>query len=373
MNKIRIALDASPLLLRSAGVKNYTYYWARSLMEQAGGHSVSLFPYLNGLGSFSHETSVLGPAATLPRLALVYAANILPLPLLNWFALQADVFHASHQLKHPPRSTRLTATVYDMTCWLMPEMHTAANVEASSRIAERLFRLADGLIAISESAHADAVRLLGLKPEKIAVIYPGIAPGFFAVDSIPAREVARSYGIAKPYVLYVGTVEPRKNLPALVDAWEQLPAVLREEFELAIAGSWGWGERATYRRLQSGVPGVRYMGYVPEQDLPALTAAATAFVYVSLYEGFGLPVAQAMAAGVPVITSNVSSLPEVTGEAALLVDPRSREEIRAAIERLLSSPSLRSQLAELGRKRARKFTWEAAARESWAFFERLCG
>ena len=201
MYKIRVALDASPLLLRSAGVKNYTYYWARSLMEQAGGRSVSLFPYLNGLGSFSHETSVLGPAATLPRLALLHAANILPLPLLNWFAPQADVFHASHQLKHPPRRTRLTATIYDMTCWLMPEMHTAANVKASRRFVERLFRRADGLIAISESTRADAIRVLGLKPEKVAVIYPGTAPAFFAVDPAAADEAARRYGLTKPYAL----------------------------------------------------------------------------------------------------------------------------------------------------------------------------
>jgi glycosyltransferase involved in cell wall biosynthesis len=373
MNKIRVAVDATPLLLRSAGVKNYTYYWVRSLIEGAGGHAVSLFPYLDGLGTFAHETSVLGPAATVSRLALLHAANVVPLPLLNWFTPKADVFHASHQLHRPPRRARLTATIYDMTCWLMPEMHTAANVKASKRIAERVFRVAEGLIAISESARADAVRVLGLEPEKIAVIYPGIAPAFFVADSNSGREVARRYGLAKPYVLYVGTVEPRKNLPALVDAWEQLPAGVHEAFELAIVGSWGWGDRSTQQRLQSGVPGVRHVGYVPEQDLPALTAAATAVAFVSLYEGFGLPLAQAMAAGVPVITSNVSALPEVAGDAALLVDPRSREEIRAALERLLGAPSLRSELAARGRQRAQKFTWEAAAKQSWAFFERMCG
>lgn len=373
MKKIRVALDASPLLLRSAGVKNYTYYWARSLMELAGPHSISLFPYLNGLGTFSHETSVLGTAATISRLALLYAANVVPLPLLNCFAPNADVFHTSHQLRHPPRRARLTATIYDMTCWLMPEMHTAANVKGSKHIADHVFRVAAGLISISESARADAVRLLGLKPEKIAVIYPGIAPAFFAANPVSGRDAARRYGLAKPYVLYVGTIEPRKNLPALLDAWAQLPAEMREEFDLAIAGSWGWGDRSIYARVQEGTPGVRYLGYVPEPDLPALTAAASAFAFVSLYEGFGLPVAQAMAAGVPVITSNVSSLPEVAGDAALLVDPHSREEIRAALKRLLESPPLRSELAERGRRRAQTFTWEAAARQSWNFFERLCG
>jgi glycosyltransferase involved in cell wall biosynthesis len=110
---------------------------------------------------------------------------------------------------------------------------------------------------------------------------------------------------------------------------------------------------------------------VPEFDLPGLTAAATLFAYVSLYEGFGLPVGQAMAAGVPVLTSNVSSLPEVVGDAGLLADPRSREEIRTALERLLLSPSLRSELSERGRTRARQFSWAECARKSWEFFARV--
>jgi alpha-1,3-rhamnosyl/mannosyltransferase len=125
--------------------------------------------------------------------------------------------------------------------------------------------------------------------------------------------------------------------------------------------------------LQAGIPGVRYLGYVPETDLPGLTAAATLFVYVSLYEGFGLPVGQAMAAGVPVLASMASALPEVVGDAGLLADPHSREEIRAGIERLLLSPSLRAELGERGRKRAGAFTWEECARESWRFFEKVAG
>ena len=119
------------------------------------------------------------------------------------------------------------------------------------------------------------------------------------------------------------------------------------------------------------LPAFAISGMCPEADLAPLTAAATVFTYVSLYEGFGLPVAQALAAGVPIVTSNVSALPEVAGDAALLVDPRSREEVRSALERLLLSPSLRAQLADRGRARAREFTWEACALKSWEFFRRV--
>src|SRR5437879_3559100 len=371
VHPVSLVLDASPLLLRSAGVKNYVYYWARSLAEQAGPNRLSLFPFLRLPDGIAHETSILGRGATWERLGLLFAAKVSPYPILNWLTPAADVFHASHLVVHPPPKARQTSTIYDMTCWIMPAVHTAAMVKASERIATRLFQPAAGLIAISECTRADAVRVLGLRPEKIEVIYPGIAPAFFEAGQEVAQAVARRYGLAKPYALYVGSIEPRQNLGILLDAWLDLARDIRDEFELVVAGVGGGGDGSSHDRLQSGIPGVRYLGYVPESDLPALTAAATIFAYVSLYEGFGLPVGQAMAAGVPVLTSNVSALPELVGDAGLVADPRSREEIRTALERLLLTPSLRSQLSELGRWRARQFTWAECARTSWNFFERV--
>jgi glycosyltransferase involved in cell wall biosynthesis len=371
VHPVSLVLDASPLLLRSAGVKNYVYYWARSLAEHAGPNTLSLFPFLRLPGGIAHENSALGRGATLERLGLLFAAKVIPYPILNWLTPASDIFHASHLVVHPPPKARLTSTIYDMTCWLMPEVHTGGMVKASERIAARLFRPAAKLIAISECTRADAVRVLGLRPEKIEVIYPGIAPAFFEAGQEASQATARRYGLAKPYALYVGSIEPRKNLGMLLDAWLDLARDIRDEFDFVVAGPWGWGERSVYDRLQSGIPGVRYLGYVPESDLPALTAAATIFAYVSLYEGFGLPVGQAMATGVPVLTSNVSSLPEVVGDAGVVADPRSRQEIRAALERLLLTPSLRSQLRECGRKRARQFTWAECAQKSWKFFERV--
>src|SRR2546430_122778 len=299
VHPVSLVVDGSPLLLRSAGVKNYVYYWARSLAEQAGRNRLSLFPFLRLPDGIAHETSVLGQWATWERLGLLFAAKVCPYPILNWLTPASDVFHASHLVVHPPPKARQTSTIYDMTCWIMPAVHTAAMVKASERIATRLFQPAAGLIAISECTRADAVRVLGLRPEKIEVIYPGIAPAFFEAGQEVAQAVARRYGLAKPYALYVGSIEPRKNLGILLDAWLDLARDIRDEFELDVAGPWGWGERSIYDRLQAGIPGVRYLGYVPEAELPALTAAATIFAYVSLYEGFGLPVGQAMAARGP--------------------------------------------------------------------------
>ena len=359
---MRVLIDAIPLLLRSAGVKTYVYNWARSLRAAAGQHTVELFPYLDIPETCDHERSAVGRAATLARLALLHAANYLPAPVLWPIGAGVDVFHASHQLLYPPRNTRVTATLYDMTCWLAPETHAAANVAKSKAFGAKVLARAAGMIAISESARLDAIRILGLRPERIEVIYPGVAEAFFE-----AKPISRS----KPYILFVGTIEPRKNIGALLDAYGQLSESLKEEFDLVIAGPAGWGDPSMLYRLRLGSPGVHYLGYVAEQDLPGLTAGATVFVYPSLYEGFGLPLAQAMAAGVPAITSNLSSLPEVGGDAALLIDPKSTADLAAALGRVLLSPDLRKIMSAKGIARASEYRWEACALKSWRFFERL--
>jgi len=357
---MRILIDATPLLLRSAGVKNYLYYWIQNLRSQAGADEVLTCPHLDSLPALTHERSVLGPVRTTVHLGSVFLNNAVPaVPLLRWTLPHADVFHVSSQIRKPPKAVRLTATLYDMTVRLMPELHTAANRKADESLAKNVFRQAAGLIAISENTRQDAVRLLGLDPASIAVIYPGVPEVYFSARPAPST---------KPYVLFVGTIEPRKNIDTLLDAWQDCQ--IRKEFDLVIAGPGGWAAQKTLARLAAKPEGVRYLGYVAEAELPSLTAGATAFVYPSLYEGFGFPVAQAMAAGVPVITSNTSCLPEVAGDGALLVDPRSPAEIRAALERLLGSPDLQRQLRTAGKARAQQYRWEVCAKQSLEFFHR---
>jgi alpha-1,3-rhamnosyl/mannosyltransferase len=255
----------------------------------------------------------------------------------------------------------------------MPEFHTAANVAAEKRFAERVWQRASGLIAVSENTRNDAVRLLGLDGKRIQVIYPGIAEVYFEVHPTEAQLVRHQYRLDRNYVLFVGTIEPRKNLITLLDAYDSLPSDIREEFELVIAGPMGWLAQLVARRLENSTSSVRYLGYIPESAMPGLFAGATVFAYVSLYEGFGFPVAQALAAGVPVLTSAISSLPEVAGGAAEMVDPGSTEEVRTALYRLLTSPSRRSSLVTAGRRRAGRFRWDTCARESMRFFERVAG
>ncbi len=357
---MRITIDATSLLLRSAGVKNYTYHWLRCLRRHARpGEEIAAFPLLGDVSNLDHEAPALPFFGTASRLAVLYAVNALGPSALDLAIGRSDVFHASNQVHHAPKRARLTATVHDLTAFLMPELHTPGNVRADATFAERILKRAGGLIAVSENTRQDAIRVLGIAPEKIATIYSGIPDEYF--DAPPTRR-------AKPYVLFVGAIEPRKNLETLLDAWRGLSADLRAAFDLVIAGPMGWAPESTQTRIRSEAA---YLGYVPEAQLPGLIAGATAFVYPSLYEGFGFPVAQAMAARVPVVTSNVSCLPEVTGGGALLVDPRSASEIAAAIARLLESETLRTELSTCGRERATRFRWETCAAQSLEFFRRV--
>ncbi len=360
---MRVVIDATPLLVRSAGVKNYLYHWITHLRQAAGAGVIDTFPQLASWRPLTHEASVVGPFRTVGGLAALALSNYTPLPVLDLLTRGADVFHASVLVRNPPRRARLTATVHDLTGFLMPELHPRSNLAAEASFAH-LARRADRLIAVSECTKNDAIRVFGIAPEKITTIHSGIADAYFDPPVESVLRVRARYGLQKPFVLFVGTIEPRKNLDLLLDAFESLPAPLRHDYQLVIAGPVGWGAARTVERLRM----VRYLGYVPEPDLAPLTAAAHVFAYPSLYEGFGFPVAQAMAAGVPVITSNVSSLPEVAGSAALLVDPHSQNELHAALARLLTSPELRASLASAGRQRARAFRWEQCAAKSLEFF-----
>jgi glycosyltransferase involved in cell wall biosynthesis len=358
---MRVTIDATSALLRSAGIKSYTYHWVRHLRRLAQADRIDAFPYLKDFGRLDHEASTLGPWQTYLRLALLYFVNAPGNPALDWILAGSDIFHSSNQVRRAPRRVKLTATVHDLTCWLMPELHTPANVRADRSFAEKILCRADGLIAVSENTRQDAIRILKIAPERIRTIYSGIPQEYFDARPTPRK---------RPYVLYVGTIEPRKNLETLLDAWQQVRSELRHAFNLVIAGPLGWSAENTLARIRSEAT---YLGYVPEDDLPGLFAGATVFVYPSLYEGFGFPVAQAMAARVAVLTSDSSCLPEVTAGGAVLVDPRSAGGLAQGLTQLLESESLRQQLAAKGRRRAEQFRWEACAAQSLDLFRRIAG
>jgi alpha-1,3-rhamnosyl/mannosyltransferase len=361
---MRVMIDATPLLLQSAGVKGVLYHWILALRQLAPPDSIHVYPPLPEIGPLRHDASIADRWTTARGIFMTVANQQFGAALPERLARGMDVFHCTNQIHKPPRLTRLTATIHDLTCWRMPELHTAANVKADHSYAERVLKTARGLIAVSENTRRDAIEILGISPGRITTIHNGVSEAFFDADPPPQPN--------KPYVLHTGTIEPRKNIDRLLDAWNLLPHDIRNAYDLVFAGSAGWASPSTVARLKAHSNGIRWLGYVPEDRLPALTRGAALVVYPSLYEGFGLPLAQAMACGVSCLTSNTSSLPEVAGDGALLVDPLSVAAIRDALIVLLSDAALRARLGAAGRARADAcFHWHQAAQKSLAFFQRV--
>ncbi|HUV05756.1 MAG TPA: glycosyltransferase family 1 protein, partial [Armatimonadota bacterium] len=238
----------------------------------------------------------------------------------------------------------------------------------------RAVKKADAIIAISESTKRDIVELLGAPEHKIYTTLLGVDPPYRPVSDERKERVAREHGLGHSTILYLGTLEPRKNIPALLAAFSQArkssPA---KDCTLVLAGGKGWFFNQTFKLVEDlGLKeSVRFTGYVPAEDLPALYSAATVFVYPSLHEGFGLPPLEAMACGTPVITSNASSLPEVVGDAGIMVDPYNVEELAGAILRVLCDPDLRQEMSAKGLERAKKFSWEETARQTLKVYERV--
>ncbi len=273
-----------------------------------------------------------------------------------------------------PSATRYVVTIHDLIAFVHPESFTP-----KMRLWQKLFvrnaaRMADRVIAVSHRTKDDLLRFTSLQSERISVIHNAVDDVFHPIrDAAALENVRRQYNLPGEFILHVGTIEPRKNLVALVQSYALLPNHLRDRYALVLAGGKGWYDKHIIADIErSGLhERVHFTGFVEHNDLPALYALATLFVYPSLYEGFGYPPLEAMACGTPVITSNRSSLPEVTGEAALLVDPKNTHEIAQAMTSLLTDEQQREDLRERGLKRAAEFRWDQCARNTLRVFEEV--
>lgn len=243
--------------------------------------------------------------------------------------------------------------------WLYLHLSTRYNAQESSRI-----------IADSETTKKDLVERLGVPADKIKVIYPGFDEFlYYRSDAAEVAAVKARYGIEGEYFLHLGTIKPRKNIGRLLQAFVGLQKGSAVPVKLVLAGRRSALEKAALPWLEAAAEGVIFTGYMAEEDLPALLSGALALVIPSLYEGFGLPALEAMACGTPVVASNRASLPEVVGEAGLLVDPLSVEAIASAMALLLGDGALRQELGVRGQERAGRFSWRRAAQETTAVLE----
>lgn len=318
------------------------------------------------------NSATLVDIGSLPRLRrYLWEQTQLPLDLRR---RGVALLHSPHYTLPVLAPCPRVVTIHDLTFFLLPERFRPTRRIPYQLATRTAAILAKRVIVPSESTASDLRRVLGTPTAKIAVTPEGAGPEFRPVAPEEAAAVAARYGLKPGYLLSLGTREPNKNRGAIIRALGHLVSEGRD-LHLAVVGGGGW-RTETEQALIEGLGLTRrihYAGYVDQADLAALYAAASVFVFPSLHEGFGLAALEALACGVPVVTSNTSSLPEVTGEAALLVEPRDSRAIAAAIGRILDDPALAGRLREDGPRRAARFTWEACAEQTAAVYREVLG
>ena len=371
---MRVCLDLSPTVHRHAGLGRYAYELFLALRAEDPDNEYLIF-FNNPvraqidppLDRFPQLTS---PLSYKPWRLSALLAHFLQISQDSLFP-KVNIFHATDHLLPRLSSIKGVFTLHDLIFLFHPQTHKPLNRWFLTLMMPRFLRVADAVIAVSECTKRDAVRYYGIPEEKIIVIYEGVNPRFRPAGPETVAAVRQKYGLPERFILYVGTIEPRKNLTTLLEAFHHLTTLQPCDLRLVIVGKRGWLYEGFFRRLRElGLEErVHFTGYVPDEDLPALYSAADLFVFPSLYEGFGLPVLEAMACGTPVVCSNTSSLPEVAGDAALLVPPTDVRGLAEAMARVLTDETLRGAMRAKGLARAGEFSWVRTAGETLRIYQ----
>ncbi len=362
---IHVGVNAHLLSLaesyRSAGINWYIYNLLQHLPEVASDIEYTVF--------MSERQYTAAPGI---RLQVSQLPTCRPPVRILWEqALQPWAVHrAKVDLLHSPAfvgplvgACPLVVTVHDLSFLFFPQNFRSLNRSYLGLFTRLSVRRAQRVVAVSESTKRDLVQYYGLSPAKIDVVHNGVDSAF---RPLPADQVAafrRQAGLPDRFLLFVGTLEPRKNVVRLIEAYARLP---KERPPLVLVGGKGWLYDQIFARVEALnlASQVHFAGYVLAEDLPLWYNAADLFVYPSLYEGFGLPPLEAMACGTAVITSTASSLPEVVGKAGLMVDPADTEALAAAMEQVLTARDIREQMQAEGLARAQGFSWEKSAQRT---------
>lgn len=367
---MNVCLDYQPAVAQRAGVGRYTDVLARELAASRGADDeVRLFflDFKRRAGALSVPGAILTPWRGLPGAVLQQAWKRVGWPPFDLLAGPADLFHFTNFIIPPLRRGKAVVTIYDMSFERFPEFAEAKNqAYLSSRIRDTVER-ADAIITISEFSAREIEALIPAAVGKTHAIPLGISPDFAAPPPERVAATRRDLGLERPYLLTVGTVEPRKNLAFLVDVFEQLDDL---ELDLVVVGMPGWKcEPVLARFADSRRAGrIHYLKYLPDGALPALYAGADQFLLASHYEGFGFPPLEAMACGTPVISSPGGSLREVLGEAAEIVDGFDAAEWAERIRGVATGAARRERLVTQGRERAGSFRWANTAAATWRVY-----
>jgi glycosyltransferase involved in cell wall biosynthesis len=369
---MNVCVDIQSMVGQRAGVGRYTSMLVRHLAQQVGSDALRLFCF-DFLGK-AQDLKVPGTSVQrvgwCPGRLAQWSWKRLGVPAFERFAGPADVFHFPNFIIPPMRTGHRVVTIHDVSFLRFPQFAEERNLHhLTSHIRDTVNR-ADAIITDSRFSASEIVELLGASPDRVVPIHLGIDRQFASCTDEDVGEVRIQYGLTRPYLLAVGTVEPRKNIDFLLDVFENLSSF---DGHLVIAGAPGWKSEATVDRFRQSPrrDAIHWLHYVNDADLAALYKGATAFVTPSHYEGFGFPPLEAMAAGVPVLSSGGGSLREILGDAALTVTPFDRDLWIQNLHRIIHDTELRRDLSARGQTQVARYTWQETARQTWTVYRGL--
>jgi alpha-1,3-rhamnosyl/mannosyltransferase len=378
-----VGLDGSPLLNLKTGVGRYTHEMVTAL----SGLSVDLelFYYYGTFWSKSLLSVDIEDARSYQFRARRELKKYLPSALKKWIKGQAfksgyrklrlELFHATNYVA-PQYSCPLIVTVHDLSHLRYPEAHPADRLAWLSEGFQTTMNRAQHFITVSEFTKKELIELLGIKQDKVTVVPEGVSSCFRPSKSDLLLQKLQKWSL-KPdgYLLSVGTLEPRKNLINLFKAYERLPNSVKARWPLVVVGMSGWKQKGIIQEMDALIRNGNLipLGYLSDEELAVIYSGAKLFVYLSLYEGFGLPPLEAMACGTPVVSANRTSLPEVLGDAGILVDPENIEAVARTLESVLDDSRKCREMSHRGQRQAAKFTWQTCAEKTYNVYQKTLG
>jgi len=370
---MRIGIDARIAYYTRAGIGQYTWRLIESLAALDHADEFHIFKHRKDQTEFARQANFQHHAVWTP------SHNRFEIYLLGWEMLSSglalDILHSTDFIppQWKPRGCKSVITIHDLAFLHYPHFLTKASARYYGQIEDAVKR-ADHIIAVSNSTRRDIINLLGVDEQKITVIYEAANPMYRPMDRAQAlAQVQARYGIPNDFILFVSTIEPRKNVQGLLKAFRRLLDDYKLDVTLVLAGAKGWLSQEAYDLVHELKLDKQcfFLGAVDDKELVLLYNAAHCLTYPSFYEGFGLPPLEAMACGTPTVVANVSSLPEVVGDAALLVAPNDTEELTVALWRLLTDDQVWKELQQKGFTRAERFSWARTARETLDVYRSL--
>lgn len=380
---MKIGVDIRVLMDKNySGVADYTSILLRELLKKDGSDNFYLFynsfrNVADRIGNFDYDNVEIKRLPYPNKIFNYFLQSSLAYPKLDKAVGKTDIFWSPHiNFTRISKDTKHLLTIHDLSFLRYPEFfNRRKNLWHKALRVKKLANEASMIVAVSENTRQDVIELLGVAKEKVKTIYSGVNPVVSLPNTEEAQRFIRRNNLNSRFILYLGTIEPRKNLAGLIYAYNRFrdENIKLVDVQLVLAGAKGWRHRDIFRAWENSPyrNDIKFLGYVSAAEKELLYQRAEVFIYPSYYEGFGLPVLEAMDRGLAVITSNISSVPEVAANAALILNPYDINEIAKAMELMINNPDLRHDFIRAGKERSKLFSWEKTAEEYLTLFRSM--